>query len=796
MRYLFVFITMLFFVSFNYSFVLADNVEEAEKLNKEGLKYYEEKNYEKALEYFTKALEYYKEKTIYNNKGLAYYNLKDYEKAAIEFKNAIDLDPAYVNAWYNRGSSLLNLEKYEEAINCFDEVLKLDPSHSKAKEKKAQAEAALAAQAGEKEGEEWFLKGKAFYEDGKYSEAIDCFNKALEIDPAYPEAEEYIKKSQEAMAAQGATEEAKKEFEKGLDLLSKGDMVKAGDCFKKAGELDPAFTIEASSKMVDDLGAYGEFENMLYFLDIILALDPQDWQAYFLKGVSLKNLGNIPEAIKCFDTVLAIKPDHREAKIEKEKLEEALKGTENTEAALKEFQKGMEFFREGKIEEAKQAFIKSFELSPEAAIKACQEATETLSKESKDDEIIKFLDLIVEIQPDACWPWFGRYMVLASEGNIEEAALSFKKAWDINLKATEDACEYVVKSFVKAEKYEEVCYLMDAVLLVFPDNINSLFSKGKTLMNLERYEEAIECFNKVLELDPQHPEAKKIKKEAEKLLKDAGVGAPEMVLIPEGIFKMGNEMGTPSEKPVHTVEISSFYISKFEITNEQYCEFLNAAGNQTEEEKTWIEIKEEDKMCGISGGPEAGTFNVKSGYENLPVVYVTWYGAVAYCNWLSEKKGLEKCYGEPGNRGNVALEKKGYRLPTEAEWEYACRAGTNTLYYWGDKMNGDYCWYRENSGGDHKKVGTKKPNDFGLYDMSGNVYEWCSDWEDKYFSTSLKDPAGPPAGDEKIVRGGACCGWTGGPLFCGAANATSSCRHSQEPVNAYCNLGFRIVKSR
>ena len=130
--------------------------------------------------------------------------------------------------------------------------------------------------------------------------------------------------------------------------------------------------------------------------------------------------------------------------------------------------------------------------------------------------------------------------------------------------------------------------------------------------------------------------------------------------------------------------------------------------------------------------------NVKEG-DDYPASYVNWPDAVEFCRKLSEKEGLE------------------YRLPTEAEWEYACRAGTTTAYSFGDDASelGEYAWYKENAWGAGQKhphtVGQKKPNPWGLYDMHGNVWEWCSDWRGDYSSESVTDPAGPSSGSVRTV---------------------------------------------
>ncbi|MEQ8188106.1 MAG: SUMF1/EgtB/PvdO family nonheme iron enzyme [Candidatus Eremiobacterota bacterium] len=279
------------------------------------------------------------------------------------------------------------------------------------------------------------------------------------------------------------------------------------------------------------------------------------------------------------------------------------------------------------------------------------------------------------------------------------------------------------------------------------------------------------------------------------------ISGPPMVSIPGGTFNMGSTVGT-TEQPVHSVTVSSFYMGTHEVTNSHYVLFLNSQGNQTEGGAEWISIGA-NQYQGITGGPGAGTFSLLSGYENHPVAYVSWYGAVAYCNWLSTQQGLTPCYGPINDRGDdpsVWRTRNGYRLPTEAEWEYACRAGSTADYYWGESSPnpehiGDYAWYESNSNGNHSIVCQKLPNSFGLYDMSGNMGEWCSDW---YSSSTLNPPAyysvspgtnptGPASGSDRVLRGGS---W-----YLGASYCRSAVRYGCDPSGRFYDFGFRPVRN-
>ena len=237
-----------------------------------------------------------------------------------------------------------------------------------------------------------------------------------------------------------------------------------------------------------------------------------------------------------------------------------------------------------------------------------------------------------------------------------------------------------------------------------------------------------------------------------------------MVLIPAGEFMMGSPSGegNDDEHPQHKVNVDAFYIDKYEVTNEQFCSFLNEEGSQSEGGETWFETS--NKHCRIE--KRDSIYVPKSGYANHPVTYVSWYGARAYAKWA------------------------GKRLPTEAEWEYACRAGSTTRYCFGNSVQqlADYAWPDHDSGSKTHPVGQKRPNAWGLYDMHGNVWEWCSDWYDKdyYSKSSSSNPKGPTNGQYRVIRGGA-RGYDSGRW-------RSAFRISFTPGYTILYMGFRCVR--
>jgi len=236
----------------------------------------------------------------------------------------------------------------------------------------------------------------------------------------------------------------------------------------------------------------------------------------------------------------------------------------------------------------------------------------------------------------------------------------------------------------------------------------------------------------------------------------------EMVEIPGGWFQMGSKNGSPDETPVHRVWISSFWMDRFEVVQEQFKKYQL---------------------------PDPSHFK----NPKHPLEQMNWTDAALYCNDRSRAEDLELCYDEETWQCN--FQANGYRLPTEAEWEYACRAGTTTKFSFGNDVRKlkAYAWFTENSSGKTHPVGQKKPNPWGLYDMHGNVSEWCNDFysENYYKYSPGKNPKGPTEAEERALRGGA---WNSS-----AGSCRSSYRTSDPSIDDTClasdAIGFRCVRN-
>jgi formylglycine-generating enzyme required for sulfatase activity len=230
----------------------------------------------------------------------------------------------------------------------------------------------------------------------------------------------------------------------------------------------------------------------------------------------------------------------------------------------------------------------------------------------------------------------------------------------------------------------------------------------------------------------------------------------KLVLIPKGTFMMGSpesEEGRKENETQHEVTISEdYYLGVYEVTQAQY-----------------------EKVMGKNPSYFQGA---KVGNENadLPVENVSWDDTVEFCKKLSDLPEEKKA-------GRV------YRLPTEAQWEYACRAGSKTAYSFDDEegLLPEYGWFSSNSSDRTHTVGLLEPNAWGLYDMHGNVWEWCSDWYGEYPKGAVSDPTGPCEGSNRVNRGGS---WNHGAAYCRSAD-----RYGIDPSYRRHNYGFRVALS-
>ncbi|MCP4663107.1 MAG: formylglycine-generating enzyme family protein [bacterium] len=235
----------------------------------------------------------------------------------------------------------------------------------------------------------------------------------------------------------------------------------------------------------------------------------------------------------------------------------------------------------------------------------------------------------------------------------------------------------------------------------------------------------------------------------------------KMIALPGGTFVMGSPEDEPERRDIevrHQVTVSPFLMSRTTVTRGDYKRIMD-----------------------LDDAPGPGR-------AKHPVTEVTWFDAVRFCNRLSEEAGLEPCYEVENEEVSWINDSGGYRLPTEAEWEYAARAGTEGRWSFGDDQArlGDFAWFDDNSGNEAHPVAKKEPNPWGLYDMHGNVLEWCWDVFAEYDTGPAADPRGPKSGALRVLRGGS---YWGGPWGLRSAD-----RDGDGPVGRNGGIGFRCVR--
>ncbi|MDR0704607.1 MAG: SUMF1/EgtB/PvdO family nonheme iron enzyme [Planctomycetaceae bacterium] len=308
--------------------------------------------------------------------------------------------------------------------------------------------------------------------------------------------------------------------------------------------------------------------------------------------------------------------------------------------------------------------------------------------------------------------------------------------------------------------------------------VDSLIREIRNAISTKRYSQLLSCVQRYLELKANDPEAKNLQQKIEKLTTITTPKGMKLRRIPNGRFYMGShdsdEYLRNNEHPQHRVQITrNLFVGVYPVTQGEFSQLMGFNPSITADK------------------------------EGCPVDSVTWYSAVEYCNKMSELEELSPFYelkavkrrttGTIEKAEIVVLGGTGYRLLTEAEWEYTCRAGSITPWCYGDQVMevGDYAWHYDNSSMETHPVGEKKPNSWGLFDMHGNVMEWCHDWYGEFYyqqcSEDEENPTGPQEGMAKVLRGGA---WQ-----FGAEATRCAYRNSSSPDTSSGVIGFRICRN-
>jgi len=362
-----------------------------------------------------------------------------------------------------------------------------------------------------------------------------------------------------------------------------------------------------------------------------------------------------------------------------------------------------------------------------------------------------------------------------------------------DIKAYVEGIRAQANAAMESQKYERVRQILEQVPRPLLDDalrqqyvdaeealteVDSLIREIRNAISTKQYSQLLSCVQRYLELKANDPEAQNLQRKIEKLTTTTSATGMKLRRIPGGRFYMGShesdEYLRNNEHPQHKVIIPhNLFVGVYLVTQAQFQELMDYNPS----------IVLENEECPVEG--------------------VTWYSAIEFCNKMSEAESLPPFYGIKAvrRRMNKSIEGakvtilggEGYRLPTEAEWEYACRAGSISPWCFGDQVMdvGHYAWYYENSSMETHPVGQRKPNAWGLFDMHGNVMEWCYDWYDDLLyqqsGEEEENPTGPADGISKVLRGGA---WQ-----FGAEATRCAYRNSSAPEAVAGVIGFRVCRN-
>jgi len=378
-------------------------------------------------------------------------------------------------------------------------------------------------------------------------------------------------------------------------------------------------------------------------------------------------------------------------------------------------------------------------------------------------------------QSDAAKDAYYRGCTAFDNGRYDTAITAFTEA--IRLYANYEYAYFDRgNAYLNKKDYDKAITDFTEVIRLAPKKEAPYYYRGFAFENKKDYAIAKADYEAALKINPKYDDAIKaldrVKAELAKAPPPSTSAPANMVLIKGGTFTMGSPANEPGhdnwEGPQRQVTVNSFYMGKYEVTQKEYLEIMG---------RNFSDVKG----------------------DNLPVDS-DWYNAVEYCNKRSQKEGLTPAYTinktqeDPNNKCEVDGDKwtvtwnrnaNGYRLPTEAEWEYACRAGTTTAFNTGANISDNTGWYDKNSNKGRYPVGQKPANAWGLYDMHGNADEYCWDWDGRYPDGAQTNPSGPSSGEWRVVRGGS---WYGGA-------SRSAARASEMQSTGHIDIGFRVVRN-
>jgi len=785
--------------------------------------------YDKAIAEFSQALKLNPNYAdAFYNRGYVWQAKGEFDKAIADYSQALKLNPKSANAYYNRGNAWFKKDKYDKAIADLDQALAIIPNGANA----------------------YGNRGAAWARKGEYDKAIADFNQALVINPT----------NANTYGNRGAAWERKGEYDKAIADYHQVLAINAKDAnaygnrgaaWERKGEYDKAIADYNQALVINPTNANtygnrgtawerkGDYDKAIADYNHALTLNPNFAAAYYNRGVAWARKAEYDKAIADYNQALVINPNDantysnrgnawaRKGEYDKAMADFNQALVINPKYAEAYGDRGATWERKGEYDKAIADYNQALAINPKYANAYGNRGAAWARKAEYDKAIADYNQALV-INPNDANTYSNRGNAWARKGEYDKAIADYNQALTLNpnfadaysnlggLYATcpDEKCRDGKKAVAKATKACELSgckqwnhvatlaaayaesgdfdkakeWEVKAIEMAPVANIKQALRFHLDLYNQGKpFHEPVRRFatpsgiatddSKAKSKDPApntQPVAEKppvtiLSATVEALPKTLTVDLNdkvklEFVLIPAGKFLMGSpdldKDAFPQEKPQHRVRITKpFYLGKYLVTQEQWQAMMDANPSRFKALKN-------------------------------PVENVSWNDCQQFLEKLNEKLGT--------GRGK-------FQVPTEAQWEYACRAGSTTRYYFGDDESklGDYAWFGKNSGNTTHAVGQKKPNAWGLYDMHGNVFEWCQDLFNQGYDTKspIDDPVDtrtelvtPPAkpGGTTIVINSSGRVFRGGCFAFQAEVCQSSCRLSNRPDARFFFVGFRV----
>ena len=639
-----------------------------------------------------------------------YLNNKQYDYAISEFNKLINKDPNFIDAYCGLGRAYLEKGNLRDAENYANTALKLDENYQPVLELLEDIRQA------------YYNRGRDHLDNRRYDEAIAAFKETINKYSSFIEAYCGLARA----------------------YLGKGNLVMAGRSVRSAYELDP---------------------NSRPVLQLMEAIKERHCEI----GTDDLNQGNLSAAEESVNEALRLDPNDPHYQPAQDLLN-----------AIKQiyYNRGSTYFKQGDWDAAADSARNALRLDKNYL--PARELRETIRKLYYDqgldyiadrafDKAVKSLQKAKDIDPNDKAVWSNLGLAYYWIDEYANATRCYRKVTDLDPK-DKNAYSNLGNAYFWMGEYADAIEPLQKACAIDPNCEKFHYYLGRAQFELDRLEEAKRAAEKALEINPNYQPTsellKKIKKRSHKIIRRNN---PNMILIPAGEFQMGcDDRDAPTnEKPIHTVYLDDFYIDKYPVTNVQYKKFVDA-------NPLWRKDSVSRKYHNGGYLKHWNGNNYPSGKANHPVVYVSWYAAIAYAQWV------------------------GKRLPTEAEWEKAARGDlVSQIYPWGNLIDPSKANYSRNVK-QTTLVGDYPANNYGLYDMAGNVWEWCLDRynEDFYVKSSCRNPfAGGTlkhvidffrnVKNPRVLRGGS---WSVEPQ-----DVRSSTRTWKSPDTPCPDLGFRCV---